>query len=36
VLHVAPPLILTKADADRIVDLLDRALTETEQELGLA
>ena len=32
----APPLTVTESDIDDMVGIFDRALTETERELGLA
>ena len=33
---IAPPLILTKNEIDDVVDILDRALGDTEMELSIS
>lgn len=34
VLHLAPPLVVTKAEIDRMVSIIDECLTEQEQEFA--
>jgi len=34
IVHVAPPLVVTKEEIDRIVTIIDEALTETEAEFA--
>ena len=36
VIHVAPPLVVTREEIDRIVAILDESLTIAEREEGLA
>jgi len=36
VVHVAPPLTVTRAEIDRIIAILDDSLTITEREVGMA
>lgn len=36
IVHIAPPLVVTKAEIDRIVTIIDESLTIAEQELGFA
>jgi adenosylmethionine-8-amino-7-oxononanoate aminotransferase len=35
ILHIAPPLVVTHAEVDQIVGILDNCLTQVEQEFGL-
>ena len=35
ILHIAPPLVVTDAEIDRIVSILDECLTQVEREFGL-
>jgi adenosylmethionine-8-amino-7-oxononanoate aminotransferase len=34
ILHIAPPLVVTHAEIDQIVTILDESLTQVEQEFG--
>lgn len=36
VLFLAPPLVITRAEVDELVRIMDRALGEVEKELGFA
>ena len=36
IIHVAPPLVVTREEIDRIVAILDESLTIAEREVGLA
>ncbi|MFN8493628.1 MAG: aspartate aminotransferase family protein [Caldilineaceae bacterium] len=35
ILHIAPPLVVTDAEIDQIVSILDECLTQVEREFGL-
>jgi adenosylmethionine-8-amino-7-oxononanoate aminotransferase len=36
IVHIAPPLVVTKDEIDRIVTILDESITEAEQKYGFA
>ena len=36
VLHLAPPLVVTRAELDRMVDIVDECLTQAEEKFGYA
>jgi adenosylmethionine-8-amino-7-oxononanoate aminotransferase len=35
ILHIAPPLVVTRAEIDQILTILDESLAQVEQEFGL-
>ena len=36
VLHLAPPLVVTRAELDRMVGIVDECLTQAEEKFGYA